>query len=859
MGFSGMCFFEDTSSKLNPFIEKMEKGELTLEDILNDETVIQDIKVNSESKFINFFTKDKIQKLIDYSTKMPSKDEHNIGYKFPFYATEILCCDNTSFQNKLMAETNLNNSMAEKINNLKKGHFLDILFNVLNSMKNGINIKISDKKEENKEDDNDNEYESDEDEKNDEEKEGKKNEENNNEKTNNKKIIYENIDYLLQFLKESDKTKENYVLVGYFYKILNSLLLTHQMKIVDYLLDYPRKDEFDVIDLMVKHMNRKSMCNIIQKLLTFDHELICKYDDKKLDLLSKVFDELDISDNKDKNESICDCICIVMNNRQFFDLFMTKKELLEKIYKILSNCKNNDNKFNCILKILIKINDNIIQHFPVHYTDNNNENNNDLMQFNYDQEKSISSPDETELLKKYLFTLFDILEKDELKIFENFGNFDNSNENGEFVATYMDKQKKIGMTKILQTEYLKTLVDILVNSYASKYNENKIEQLIKIASKKNIFWNLHDLFINFPFSNIFQIYYNQIMKFVLNENSPDCIIEAFFNEENNKKRNIIDFYIDKILLDPKFNFKLTNTPSFNPLLSFIITIIGKIYTSQNLYIKSYIEKNKNISVFYEIIGQETENLFNQKLLLSDNNLGAFDFSDAEDVTLQTFGPKNFLEVFEENCKIYEMYKKGEDYKKALNDKKERIKKEKEKEKEKEKKDNKMEKRGLEYIEDFEEDNSDPLFKVEKLNDLKKEKDNFLAYLNKPTEDVNVEEENTDVIVDNIGKDGENKTEQIGRCKELWEDDDEEKEKEKAKKDEKDNNNNEQKVDNNKEEAKLKENNENQDNKTQENKTQENKEQDNKTPEKKDQENKAQDNNSQENNAQENKDQEKKDN
>ena len=679
MFFQGMGFFEDTSIKLNPFIEKMEKGELKLEDILNDENIIQDIKQNAESKFINFLTKDKIQKLIDYSTKFPSEDEHNIGYKYPFNATEILCSENLSFQNNLMAEMqyipNLRENMAERIKKIKKGSFLNELFITINSLKNGNNI-VNGKNQENKENESGNEYESDEDEENGEEKDWKKNEENNIEKTNfnDKKVIYENVDYLLQFLKESDKTQENYVLVGYFYKILSSLINIHQMKIVEYLLDYPRKDEFDVLDLLVKHMKRKSMCNIIQKLLLFDHELISKYDEKKIELLSKIFDELNISDIKDKYECICDCICNVMKNRQFFDLFMTKKELLEKIYKIIFNCKNNDNKYNSILKLLIKINENILQHFPLHYTDNNNENNNDLMQYNYDTfEQSISSPDETELLKKYLFALFDILENDEFKIFEDFGNFEkNKDKNDEFLSTYLEKQKKIGMKNILQTEYLKTIVDIFVNAYASKYHENKIEQLIKIISKQNIFWNLHDLFINFPFSNIFQIYYNQIMKIVLNENSPDSIIEAFFTEENNKKRNIIDFYIDKILSDIKFNFKLTSTKSFNPLLPFIITIINKIYTSQNLYVRSFIDKNKNICAFYEIIGQETENVFNQKLLLSDNdNLGAFGFGDAEDIPLKTFGPQNFMEVFEENCKIFEMYKNGEDYVKALNEKREK--------------------------------------------------------------------------------------------------------------------------------------------------------------------------------------------
>ena len=43
---------------------------------------------------INFsFDKTKVKKLIDYITKEPERDEHNIGYKFPFMSAEILNSD----------------------------------------------------------------------------------------------------------------------------------------------------------------------------------------------------------------------------------------------------------------------------------------------------------------------------------------------------------------------------------------------------------------------------------------------------------------------------------------------------------------------------------------------------------------------------------------------------------------------------------------------------------------------------------------------------------------------------------------------------------------------------------------------
>ena len=804
MGFPNMNYLDSLNANLNPFIEKMDKGELTLEDILKEDNIIQDIKNNNDSKFINFFTNEKIKKLIDYSIKYPSQDEHNIGYKYPFNATEILCSDNTNFQNSLMEEkpykTNENESedIKQVINKIKKkGGFIRELFKAIKDKnKNEIN-------KENKEQESDDETDEDEEEEENENEENKiednKNEENKNEEINvikdkkqENKVIYENVDYLLTFLKESEKTNENYVLVGYFYKILNNLINIHQIKIVQYLLDYPKKKEFDIINLLIKHMNRKSICNIIQKLLIFDDELMSKLNEKKVDFFSEILNELDKTDEKNKYECICDCICSVINNRQFFDSIMTKNELLEKIYDIFFNCKNNNDKYNSIIKLLIKINENILQHFSIRFTENNNENNtiNDVNPINIDvgcsMDKSLSSPeDNIDILKKYLLTLFYIMEKNKFECFEDLGyNNDKTNDDDVFMSTYMEKQKKIGMKKILQTEYLKTFIDILVNSYASKYHENKIEDLVKIAGEKNIFWKIHDLFLNFPFSNIFQIYYYQMMIIIFNENSPNCLIDAFFTEIVKPNRNLIETYIDKIFSDMKFIFKFKNTPSFNPSFSYLITILNKIFTSPNLYIKNIVEKNKDISVFHEVLIQEIQDIFSQKLLLNDTNIGGFGFDTTEEeVPLKRFGPKNLMQIFEENCKIYGMYKKCEDYQKALKEKKETM----EKEKNEEKKENKMEKRGLEYIDDFEDDD-DPLFKVEKLS-LNKEKENFLAMLNKPTEEVNTEEENKDIIIDNTENDGDFKTEHIGRFKELW-DEDEDKEKNNENEKNKDNSSNE---------------------------------------------------------------------
>ena len=733
MFFPGINFLNEFRPNLSPIIEKMKKGELTLENILDEDSIIQDIKSNNDSQFLNFFTNEQIKKLIDYSTKMPLSNDHKIGYKYPFNATEILCSENANFQKKLMSEKIIEEEKDEVdiLNKIqKRGGFLVKLFEAINKTDN------------NNADDDESESVDEEDEEEIHIEENKENK--------NSKVIYENIDYLFGFFNEYDETKENYVLAGYFYKILTNLINVHAIKIVQYLFDYPKIRELDILGMLVKHMNKKSMCNIVQRLLLFDEDLTPDLEDKKIILLEKVFKELDETNDKNKYEFICDSLSTTMNNKQFFELFMKKPNLLEIVYNTLIRAKQNMKKINSLLRLLTKINDNILQHFEVKYTQTYQENNNDLMP-NFDnyyaQNKSLSSPeDNTKSLKNLLLTLFNILEKNNFSFLDDLGNYAQE-ENVEFIATYLEPQKKIGIKKIIQSEYIRTVLDIFVNSYASEYHKDLIEQLINIANNQNIFWNLHNLFLMFPFSNIYQIYYSQILEIVLNENSPNCLIDDFFIEKRENK-NIINILIDNILNNLKFNFKLTNTSSLNPLFPYIISLLNKICDSQNLYLKSLIEKNKDLQAFDEIMGKEIkEEIFGQKLLLSDQGIN---FGDSGDENLSSFGPKSLLDLLEEDYKIYNAYKKGEDYEKLLKEKKDKKKEEKEKmEKENE---IKNKKKKIQYIDDLDEED-DPLFKVEKVN-LENERDNFLSLLNKPIEEVYKDEKKFNTIDTNINNNQE---------------------------------------------------------------------------------------------------------
>ena len=272
----------------SPFLDKMRKGLLTLEEILNNDSIIDDLKSKENSEFLDFFTNKQIKKLIDYSTRFPKSDDQNTGYKYPFNSTEILCSESLGFFNKLMSEKKLRQKNTRKkkaqdfIKRIPKGGFFDVVFKAIKKAEGNNEEEIY----QNWEDPDDLSFDE-----NDSNNDTINNKENNNSNLifnfyknsldsvesgfNSDNIVYENIDHLLEFLKESEETRKNYVLEGYFHRILSNLLtMDKNGKLIKYLLNYPRKEEFDVLHHFVKNMTRKSknMFNIIQKLLLYKEE-----------------------------------------------------------------------------------------------------------------------------------------------------------------------------------------------------------------------------------------------------------------------------------------------------------------------------------------------------------------------------------------------------------------------------------------------------------------------------------------------------------------------------------------------------------------------------------------------------------
>ena len=872
---------------LQPWIEKMKNNQLTVENMLEEDEIVQDLKSNQNSQFLNLLSNENIRKLIDYATKMPASDDQKIGHKFPFNATELLCCDNTIIVDRIMNELQMGDESEEEEKEEKEEEkegekekndeeeFVEVEDKTEGGKKGEEEKKDEPKKDEEakkedevkkedeakkeegekkdeeakkedetkkegetkkeegekkeepkkeedgkkeeevkkedeakkdeepkkeeakkeepkkeeekkeeepkkedeakkeeeakkedevkkeeeakkeepkkedeakkdeepkkedeakkdeepkKDDEQKNDAENkkeekaeeegkpqkDEEEKEDEEDNSKKEERDNeddSEREHDGKVttIYDNVDYLLRFLNEKEETKSNYVLVGYFYRILSHLITSQQTKIVQYFFDYPKKNEFDILDLFVKNMNRKSMGEIINKLLLFNEDTYGDFVQKKMELFSRILEELKGAKEQLKYECICSTLEACFYNKAFVIEFMKDAKYIELLYTILEESKDLPKKAIAVMKLLIKINETtILKNIESRCTTVlEQENPMDIINMfsnNYTSAEDITKDpdaDMEQLTKNMITYLFNALEKNKFNFMDDFDSY-SEQENCEFNTTYQIPQKKIGMKKLSQIELFRTILDILVNAHAKCNLEEQSEKIIGVIKELKIFDKINKIFFDFPFCNLYQAIYIQILDIVLNESSPKLLIETVFDGKD--ANNLIQVLIDKALGNMKFEFK-SNRIAFHPNFSIEVTILSKIFLSTNEHLKYLIKDNKNLEVFHNVIGDEVNKVFDQKLLLSDNEVQINSQSDDEKKTLTFFGKKNFMELLEEDLDIYKIYLNGGDYLKTLNEKKEKERKEREDmERQKLEEEKKLEEEEN-YFDDEEEDNN----------------------------------------------------------------------------------------------------------------------------------------------------------
>lgn len=97
--------YNKNSANVSKAVEKIKNNTLTVEEVLDEEDFVNDLKSPSFSQLSAFLTIEKIEKLLDYILIEPAADgNHKVGHKFPYFACEILCSENSSLLEKFFED-----------------------------------------------------------------------------------------------------------------------------------------------------------------------------------------------------------------------------------------------------------------------------------------------------------------------------------------------------------------------------------------------------------------------------------------------------------------------------------------------------------------------------------------------------------------------------------------------------------------------------------------------------------------------------------------------------------------------------------------------------------------------------------
>ena len=698
---------------------------------------------------------------------MPSEDTPTIGHKYPFNACEILCSANGLNINKLMTlkkevKVEENKDNEEKNENKENDENLNDVDNLNDDIKDFEEKKedVEEKKEENAEEKKENEEEKKEEnveekkKENEEEKkeenieEKKENVEEKNENAEEKKeeiveekkeeteeekkeeteeekkeeneeekkeddeigIVHNIFDYLFKFL-DIAPSEDNYVLMGYFAKLVNNLLKDKP----EILLGYIFNKKPEIIQKLIIHINRKAIGNTIENfILNLNDDIFLLSNDYIIKICKSLIEGLNNVETDERGvEVICDLLInsMVTSSKNNLSLFLNAEGLMEKLEEIIEKFMNEkkDDKVTYLLKLLIKINDTLLKDFENKVTKNFtfDETENEIINIIRSIDRGGSAYDAltnksdfagvgTSFLKKNPERLIKLIDKNMEIIINDIMKDDEDKKEEVIINVFSDKKtKKFGVKSLYEWELLRSTLDIYVNFYAIDEQKDNIDLSIKKISESKIFSKFIQLYFYYTMNNIFQNRVNEIVSIIINEKTPSVLVKSLFEIEDDFSKNFISLLVNNIINNPKFSYEPSNQKMNSTLMANNCDLLNQISSSTNPIIVELLGKDKNIKFFIDDFASKISTKFSDKLLYSDleESTSKVDFMNPlydnfenkqnEKENESKSSKRSINQEIDLHFLIYNKFLNGEDYSSLLKEEEEEEEKKKENEEEEE--------------------------------------------------------------------------------------------------------------------------------------------------------------------------------
>ena len=500
-----------------------ENNSISLEEILSEESLIDELQSNSQI-LLDYFTKEKIKKIIDYIIIEPPLDApHDRGHKFPWVCTQLFTIENSPIL-KYLYKTNKELNEENKENNDK----MDL--------------------------------------------------ENNNNINNNR---IELLDYLLTFLKT--EKEPNYVLCGYFASIIKTLLQMQSTIIINYFY----KENKDFIKLLITYGYRESISEILNKIFQYDISAeeynIEEMDLIRMEMLEELFGKIDINMNNEKLDSYATLIKNLSTEENLFTDLLNNKIIIHNLItkplkdiNLLIRDKSQENEINNKRRNFIIIIDIIINwiksintldiDIPSTTDESDDDNKEENININ-------NSNNFTHTLLSY--ELFNIL-LNLIKI--NFNKNEENNKNEIKILQCFDEKKLIplGLFRIKIVELLGCLFS---------YFKNIPNLYDKILIESKFFENAIDYLFEYELNNIYQESLLFLFKKYLDYSEYHPLLSEFlFNKINLTEIIISKIKSSLPKKDPNSNIEKDNfiyssgNTTNRGYISFLISLAYKINT-----------------------------------------------------------------------------------------------------------------------------------------------------------------------------------------------------------------------------------------------------------------------------------------
>ena len=338
-------------------------------------------------------------------------------------------------------------------------------------------------------------------------------EQENEEKKNNN---YDLFNHLLAFLDTDGEL--NYVLAGYFSRFLCTIIAHRGFLTIRYLF----LEKKETLNRLIDHSSRKSIADVLFKLLTFNiTELHSVEKEIKTLIIDRIIESIKATpDMIEKNNNLCEIIFDAMLNKTVQSIVISNPKTFETFTQICLSVRPGTTEYEKI-KILTRANDNLIREIPNSVTKKPCSAEEDMINSITNSVNQHNGPSED----------FDI--NDYIHVFETFQYsvglvnqlLREHNKPEEVLTTFNVHIKKLGLSRLYALEYLKTVVELLINGYALQIDNSLLNSVFMEMINHKLFYQLLEFFENYPLNNTYQKIFENILFLVSNKVSPNIIVD----------------------------------------------------------------------------------------------------------------------------------------------------------------------------------------------------------------------------------------------------------------------------------------------------------------------------------------------